>query len=593
MKIKDLVTIDQHGEFISAVQLSDFENPVKNAQLVSQYIFSESTPHTYGLEKRYFGSIDLLDKFRKAFISNANNALMIFADFGHGKSHFALEAMNYFDKPYNSPEIRMILERIQSAIPNNQPRSENFVTFKKSRDRFLVLSLTGDLGKSIEEMLFASLKKGLSRHPETQNASLPFWNEKAVDWLNERRDNKKGKEFLADELKTDFVNLVADVQTNKDGAWDQYTKLFQHLNSGASPDPKGKKNPKEVLDWVIKQFVGDGKPFSGVVIFFDEFSQFIRVYINGKMDASLQNLLSGVTENKQKVLFIGLGHHDPIETAKSYARNNSTIDDISKELTRLEEKVNLYSLVESILDASLSHSQENWETLINENPIAKGGFLGTTAEYSWDLYLERYEKELRWDNAKFREVVVKGCYPLHPTTTGLLAHLKMVSDLSDDARTMLRFVREVYDIKKDEDVMIGNKVNWVYPIELVDFFKEKIANSTLYNEYSSAMNNLNTILAENVTENQVKMLKAILVQRADQKLKFNKFKQIELLSHYCGLTTGDGHSTLKSLKEHNILRYEEYPGVFTFYQTGVDIQALEIEVKKQLSTQKFDLNSSG
>lgn len=590
MKIRDFVKIDQYGEFISAVSLSDFDVPKRNTQLVRSFIFSDHTPDSAGLEQKYHGTIDLLDKFRKAFISNTNNTLMVLADFGHGKSHFALAAMNFFEKPKDSDEVKIIIDRIKQAIPENAPKAENFLTFKKARDRFLVLYLDGTSGKSIKEMLYAALIKGLSRHPDTKNVNLSLWNQLAIDWIKERKDQTEVKKFLAKTYKTDCINLIKDVEMNKDGAWERYVQLFKEFNSGSEPDGSGNKNPKEVINWVIQQFVGDEKPFSGLVIFFDEFSQFIQSSYSKKMDGTLMNLLQGVGENKQKALLIGFGQHDPVEIAKDLNNSSATADVILKELNRLEEKLYLYSLVESILDSYLANSNGSWEQLIEENPMAKSGFLGHISEFSWEIYQSHYERDLKWDNAKFRDVVVKGCYPLHPTTIGLLAHLKMVTEISDDSRTMLRFVQQVFDLKKDEEIMLGNRVNWVYPIDLVDHFKDKIANPVLYIEYVTANNNLRTILAENVTEDQNKMLKALLIQYADQQFGYNKYKQIELLSHYCGLAPAEGSAVLKILLDYNIIKYIDYPGAYSFWPTGINPQALYDEIKKRLADQKFDLS---
>lgn len=592
MKVKEFVQIDQHGEFISAVQLSDFDSPSRNSQLIKSYIFSDASPDAYGMQTKYHGTIDLLDKFTNCFKGTSfkpDNALMVLADYGHGKSHFALEAMNYFDKPKDSLEIKIILDRIKHTLPNKAAKAEKFSVFKNEKDRFLVLYLDGTSGKSIKEMLYLSILKGLSRNAATKNYQLPFWNQDAINWLREKKDDKRSLEFLANKYQTDVVGLINDIRNNSEGSWEKYSSLFEELNHGVAPDKSGNKNPKEVVNWLVQEFVGEDNLFSGLLIFFDEFSQFIRSYINQGMDGSLMNLLEGVTENKQKALLVAFGQHDPNEIAINEKTDRAVLENIEKELNRIEQKYNLYSLVESVLDSYLSNSTVSWEKLINENPTAKAGFLGAVSEYSWELFESRYENELRWDFQKYRDVVVKGCYPLHPTTTGLLANIKMVSDLSDDARTMLRFVQKAYDLKKDEEIMNGRKVNWVYPIDLIDHFQDKITDLTTFGEYNSALINLQTILSENTTENHIKMLKAMLLQKAEKtRFGFHGYKQIELLSHYCGFDTKEGKEILKDLQNNNIIKYIEYPGSYMFWPTGVNPLALEKEIQNRILNLRFD-----
>ncbi len=592
MKVKDFVKIDQQGEFISAVQLSDFDSPSRNLQLIKTFIFSDASPDSFGMHKKYHGTIGLLEKFTNCFKAvdfKPDNALMVLADYGHGKSHFALEAMNYFDKPKNSPETKIILDRIVQALPNNPAKAEKFSVFKNEKDRFLVLHLDGTSGKSIKEMLYTAIKNRLALISETKDYQLPFWNHDAINWLSEKKNDKRSLDFLAKNFQTDVIGLIKEIESNTDGSWEKYSSLFEELNNGVSPDKGGNKNPKEVINWLIKEFVGEEKLFSGLLIFFDEFSQFVSLYIKKGMDATLKNLLEGVTENKQKALFVAFGQHDPSEIAKNSTHDKAVLDNIEKELNRIEKKYNLYSLVESVLDSYLSNSTESWEKLINENSIAKAGFLGDVSEYSWDLYKSRYENELRWDFQKYRNVVVKGCYPMHPTTTGLLASLKMVSDISDDARTMLRFVQKAYDLKKDEEIINGRKVNWVYPVELIDHFEEKITDPTTYSEYKSALMNLQTILADNTTENHKKILKAMLLQRAEKtRYNYHGYKQIELLSHYCGLDIKESKELLKELNHNNIIKFIEFPGSYMFWPTGVNPLALEKEIQDLLLNIQFD-----
>ena len=107
---------------------------------------------------------------------------------------------------------------------------------------------------------------------------------------------------------------------------------------------------------------------------------------------------------------------------------------------------------------------------------------GQATEAVWTLYQKRYDKELGWTNDKFRDVVTKGCFPLHPLTTALLCHLKMQQGLDDDARTILKFVIEQVEFKLNEPA-IGWQDQLDLPINLADYFGKRIASDQIYAAY--------------------------------------------------------------------------------------------------------------
>jgi hypothetical protein len=589
MKIKDLVKLDDQGEFISAVQLKDYYAPERNQQLVKSFIFAESGGTQQSLEAHYYGSLDLLDIFTRSFIHpGMENVYAVLADYGHGKSHFAVELMNYFEKPFGSTENDMVLDRIKLALPNRLDYAAEFKNFKKEKDRFLVLTLSGDSGKSIKEMLHASLQHMIEVHQGTKDFNLNLWNNDAIEFLEKNKNDQVTVDFLANELHTDIPTLIADIQVNRDSAWNDFVKVFTKT-TGMGPTSAGSLNPQQVINKLVEDFIGEDKPFSGLVIIFDEFSQFIRTYSYRRLDADLGILLMAAQENKRKVLMILLGHNDPDQVAKVYARNNETaLQDISKDLTRIEKKLNLYSLVESIMDSFLANQHNQWNRLFKQDNLIRGAFKNEITEYSWKLYENRYKYELNWEYQDFQETVVIGCFPLHPTTTGLLANLKMVSEVTDDARSLLRFVSQVYQTKKEQDITDGPRVNWVYPVELVDFFGFKLGMQH-FNLFNYAKTQLPTMLGDNATDKHIDLLKALLLQHLDDELmKLKGAHQVKLLAHYMGETDKKVTILLTDLREHKVLRFERIANKFTFYPVGVDLNALDNLLETNIAGKNFN-----
>lgn len=585
MLLKDVVKIDTQGKFISAVQLSDYDKPEDNLSLVKSYIFAESAPDTYGGQLVSVGSIDLLRHLRLSFNNNSSNCFAVVANYGHGKSHLALVLANYFGKPARSPEVKKILERIDQAV-NNPAKTEDYHEFKRQNDRFLVIRLSGDTHKTLREQFFPAIQKALKEHKETQSVEAPFWNQQAKVWLEGKIEDKQAKKFLKDNYDTDVPGLLADVEENISTAYEQYVELFKRLNNNVSPSAEGNFDFKDAVKWVV-EVCKDSKALSGVLVLFDEFSQFVQRYSEGKSNSDFQNLLLGIQDHRGKALFLAFGQHDPDEVAELYA-GGQNLQSIKRELNRIEKKYALYSLMESVLASYLSQSDSAWDKMIASNPRARGSIFSPT-ELVWELYSKRYDRELRWRNDKFRDVLAKGCFPLHPFTTALLSHLKMQT-IDDDPRTILRFVRDRYEQKQNEPTFDDNgKLNRIYPIELVDYFQGRIATKQLFASYEKASRNVEQTFAGAPTHTYHAILKALLLQEADHIVVGQR--QVEILAEMAGLDEKNALQTLKELSKKSLIKYDESLGINSFLPVSVDPQALEDRIKTELANKKFNADT--
>jgi hypothetical protein len=584
MFIKEIVKLDTQGKFIPAVQLSDYDNPKDNLGLVKSYIFANSAPDTHGNQTRAVGSIDLLREIRLSYINGSSNRFVVIANYGHGKSHLALVLTNYFGKPYHSPEVEEILKRIDAPLQNNQPEAENFHEFKRQNDRFLVVRLRGDIQRTLREQFFPALKAAFREHPATENISLPFWQQQATQWLQTKIDDKQAKQFLR-EWGTDIPNLLQEVDQNNHEAYEQYVQLFAHLNNGVMPNAESNYSLREAVIWTIDHFCGEGKPLAGVLVLFDEFSQFVERYSQSKAIGDLQDLLNGIGDRKGKSLFLAFSPIDPDEVAER-VQSGQVLQNIKKELSRIDRKYALYSLMESVLSASINTSDAAWGKFLQENPQVKGFIYGQATELVWSIYLKRYDKELNWTNDRFRDVVTKGCFPLHPLTTALLCHLKMQQGLDDDPRTILKFVREQIELKLNESAIKDGKANWILPIQLPDYFGKRISTPPLYSAYENAVDNLEKVLGGSVTQLHYNVLKALLVQEADG-FNITGGKQIELLSHMAGLDFETTKENLITLTKNNITKFDDNTNYNSFWPVTINPQALEQKIRLNIGDKKF------
>lgn len=585
MLIKEIVKLDTQGKFISAVQLSDYDNSTDNLSLVKSYIFASNVPEVQRGESRAVGSVDLLRDLRLSYINSSVNRFAIIANYGHGKSHLGLVLANYFSKPYKSQEVQEILGRIGHTLQQNQPEVENFHEFKREYDRFLVIRLRGDTPRTLREQFFPALKSALQEHPDTQNAELPFWNQQAKQWLGSKAKDSQAQQFLKEQFRTDFPNLLQEVEDNKQEAYEQYVKLFAHLNNGVEPNAEGNFSLREAVIFAVDTFCKNAKPLAGVVVLFDEFSQFIERYSQSKAIGDLQDLLQGIGDRKGQAMFLAFAQHDPDEVAER-VQSGQSLQNIKRELGRIDRKYALYSIMENVLNSYLAQSDDAWEQFLQEETSTRGWLYGEATELAWELYLKRYDKELHWSNTEFRRVVTKGCFPLHPLTTALLCHLRMQQGLDDDARTILRFIRGRFELRQNTPAIKDGKINWILPIDLLDYFGSRIAKQQDYEAYENAIENLEQVFGDNVTQAQYDILKAMLLQVADG-LNLAGEKQVTLLSQMAGIDYRSALQLLKDLGKNNITRYDENTKHNSFWPIAANPKALEQKIREQINDKKF------
>ena len=126
-----------------------------------------------------------------------------------------------------------------------------------------------------------------------------------------------------------------------------------------------------------------------------------------------------------KVVFLAFAQHDPDTVADNMLVHSQVRDNLKKELTRLPRKLELHSIMESVIDAYLKQSDEAWQAFTQNGRVQTELLLATSA---LNRYFDpRYGQTLRWSYDQVRTRITEGCFPLHPLTTAFLCNIKSVS----------------------------------------------------------------------------------------------------------------------------------------------------------------------
>ncbi len=583
----EIVQLDTKGQFRSDVQISNFDDRDSNLALLQAYIFSVTTPGSRGAQTQAIAALGLLDELLKALkFDRFENRMLAIANYGYGKSHLAVVLANYFSRPYDSPEVKIVLDRIGQAV-SDPAKAEGYREFKKEHGEYLVVRLRGDSPRSLREQFFLALKKALSEHAPTRDVELPFWVDTALNYLRNLTPEMviKADAFLQSHAM-DVPALLDEVEQYR--AYELYVELFEHLSHGVRPSAEGNASLREAVRWVVGEFCGEKKPLAGLLILFDEFSMYVQRYARSRAVGELQDLLQGVEDHRTKAAFLAFAQHDPELVADQTLHGGQSLQNLRKELQRIPRRWALYSLMEGVLDSYLKQDQEAWEEFLRDFSI-KGAIFQAT-EHTWGAFQKYYDAELDWSYQKFRQVVTEGCFPLHPMTTALLCQIKVQQgeDIGT-ARTALGFVRDQLDARANEPAQRDGRVNWVLPVALVDYFERRLAGDAgnLYTAYDKAQRDLEQIFGENVTEIQRAVLKALLLQEI-ARLSAAGEKQTELLASMCGSDEKTIREVLKDLSRNGVTRYDSIQRINGFLPVGADPRRLEKAVQEQLEATEFD-----
>ncbi len=589
LTLKDIVQLDTKGQFRSDVQLSDYDNPSLNLALLQSYIFSASTPDSYGKRTRAIAALGLLDELRRAFTYDRfENRFVAIANYGHGKSHLALVLANLFARSYASEEVKTLLGRIDHAV-DSPAKAQGYRDYKQERGEFLVMRLRGDTPRPLREQFFIALEQALSEHTQTCNEHPPFWTEAATRYLNNLSPEQleTANDFLR-RFDQDVPALLQGISEYSEEAYERYVELFAHLNHGVRPSTEGNVSLREAVHWAVDKFCGRDKPLGGLLILFDEFSLYVQRYARTKAVGELQDLLQGVEDRQGKAIFLAFAQHDPDEVAEQTLHVGQALQSLKKELGRLPKRFALYSLMESVLDSYLKQSSTAWEEFLKD-PKIKGAVFGQATETAWQTFLKHYDEELGWTYEQFREVVTQGCFPLHPMTTALLCQLKLQQgeDIGT-ARTALGFVRDQLDVRADEPAKTDGRVNWILPIALVDYFERRLVGDSpgLYAAYEKAQRDFEQVLGENATPVHRDVLKALLLQEIAG-LPAAGRGQVDLLAQMSGHDERTTLQALKQLSSENAIRYDPVHRINSFWPLGADPQQLEKNIQEKIEETSF------
>ncbi len=555
--IHDVVQCSRDTAFRNDVQLGWYQSDSQeNIQLVKSYIF---TKQSAGTSK---SPIDILKMIRDAFVVRPpENRYLVIATFGHGKSHLALAAANYFGQDAKSQEVTFLLASIQKAYGGPSPEATSFRDFKTERNRHLVLCLNGTKFMDLQQAFLTEVKNSLSAALGKKNITLPFWFSDAEEFFtNLGKDDIKRLDKHLEERDIDHASLLERIKSHDQSVHDICREAVRFLHR-VIPNWEAHVSLASVLEWLVKNYCGPEKEFVGVLILFDEFSAFVRSYSKRSTPGSpLQDLLDGVANNLQKVVFTAFAQYDPVSWVQDMAESQSK-EVLLTELDRIprNHRFPLFNTMETILDSFLVQE----ETTLNR-ALDQGNAWPAFSEASnrgHMLFQKRYELELRWNVELFEEVVSRGCFPLHPMTTALLCNIEFQE--AGSARTVLGYVMEQVHKSAPNPAIVDHSPNWIPARSIVEFFSAGELADEEWKQYKQAL----STGGGDLSNEQQAVLRSLLLWTV-AKLPTRHVKQVQALSDFSSVNLEVTEKALKGMADAHVISYDDSTSKYSFFPPG-------------------------
>ena len=470
-RLCDLVEIKKDSFFSGAVQAEWFYDNNKRKAVAESYIFHG--PKYYGISSDEINSNShkLCDTvtFTRTIINKIYNDItssryaLTIAAYGSGKSHLSVALATLLSGDDEETKLN-VLENIKSVDKEGYEYIREY-----SNDKHLVLVLNGIEDFNINKELLKVAKKSLALHgiddeifndmtlayktaENYLNSSYKYLYEL---YLEEAKKISKFKHYNKETLKDVLINNIQDYEAYSivNNVYKSQTKNDININEGISA--------KAILNKIHEKYVKEEKRFKSIIIIFDEFGRYLEfasVQPNIAGDAGMQQMFEAIQNSEGSMLFIGYIQSD-LNTYRARVNN----DNIERYVSRFQsaDKYYLSSNLETVL-ASIVKKKNNAETIISNIFDNTLSYFASSSQKNILRWITELNRKNVWNNeAMYKQVILKGCYPIHPLTLSTLVNLSVYMQ----QRSTLTFLSDIFEEHVNEE--INERIPFIYPTALM------------------------------------------------------------------------------------------------------------------------------
>ncbi len=453
-------------------------------------------------------SVDILRQYLEAVLDNRNQSTLLIGPYGKGKSHLLLLILAILSMERND-ENNKLIEELYNRIYLVSP--ETALTMKSlwEKGKFLpvlIMSTQGDLSQAF----MVGLNEALKREGLTELTPETYYTY-ALDTIGRWRDDYPAtyKKYvgLLKERKIAEKAMCSGLTDCEVCYLDIFKEIYPELTSGGVFNPLVNSEVlpmyKNIADKLVEEY-----GYSGIYIVFDEFSKYIEGQDKeaaGNNMKLLQDMCELANSSKQTQVYITMVAHKGIKEYGKYLSvetiNSFTgIEGRLREILFVTSSKNNFELIQNAI-----YKENGYE---NEVHIKKQLSDEKTREYYGLVAFSSV-----FTKSDFEDIVLRGCYPLSPTSAYLL--LNISEKVAQNERTLFTFISKNEQHSMAEYVDTFNNVlgkSWIISADLIyDYFKalfkKDINNEYVHNEWLNA----EYALGQVDDYDQKKMLKTLAI----------------------------------------------------------------------------------
>lgn len=468
--------------FDGAVQIGWFENDLaRRDKAASNFVFHGPEYHGVAAddiaESRGYPLTDTVSftgSIVEALTGKTNQEYPIslaIAGYGTGKSHLALTLATVLSDP-ESEVSQQILANLKLADP--VIGSGIALKVKEFSAPILVIPINGmgnfDLASELSRQALNRLKVyGLDT-----SAIDDLWPrfQLACSFV-ERNYDLRQNEFVEHFGKDIHENeILTRLSAHDDFVFQHVNEIFKQAN-GYPLRAVGEESPTQLIETLCEQYCGSNKPFQSMLILFDEFGRFLefaadRPHIAG--DAALQQIYEGVQNNSDKCSMLCLNQYELKVYLSRISRDSQS--SIQRYITRYDSAKKYY--LSSNLETLFAHLIKKKDADFLSNYLEQSKIENHNFLKDIQRWFPSSEQQSVWKEGElFQQVIVKGCWPLHPLATWFLCRS---SDFLQQ-RSAITFVADAFEREENHALSLGDTPWTISATALCDspLIKELIA----------------------------------------------------------------------------------------------------------------------
>jgi hypothetical protein len=374
-----------------------------------------------------------------------------------------------------------------------------------------------------------------------------------------RLTSKEGEELANECGLTDISEVAMQLQEHDETAYGIAHAYLSRL--GFPIKAIGDETVKDVIETVCREYVGEGQPFSRLVVFFDEFGRYaefatVRSQIAGS--GVLQQLFEGIQTNTDKATFVGFIQFDLNTYVQRMGQEYR--NEILRVSTRYQSAEKAYLSIN--LETLLAHLLEknDHSGLDRHFDCGVEQTVSETCMKRLNAWFPQSSHHRLWaEPAAFHHIVRKGCWPLSPYAGWLLFHLAAAGQHLQQ-RSALSLLNEAFSRHRTDTI---SGFDW--QLHATDIWSEDLEKELLIAEeggnrgaITHAYANVIAKAGQYIAGSEEKLLRAVVLASKLGLVARDRNDAAEALAALSGVPNRIAEKSLKVLEdERNILSWDD------------------------------------